>query len=142
MAATAGNLALGFLQVTNEFSSAFFEVTIVCQVVSALVFAGLDSDKFCQIQKQSSDIQTQIEQTQKAWNDTINDVNLLDQDFITQRIMEYKKLGTMQQNYVQIQNEFQANKVRFATGVFILVLLAALSLFLNYFLKKQKSLKN
>ncbi len=141
MTSAAGSLGFSLFEATSEFSSAFFEVTMVTQLVSALVFAGLDSDKFCQIQKQSSDMQTQIEQTQKAWDDVIARQQNLTQDFINDRVADYKKLGTLHQNYVQIQSEFQANKVRFAVGVFILVLLVALNLFLSYFLKKQKTLK-
>lgn len=141
MATAAGSLLFTFFQATSEFSSAFFEVTMITQLVSALVFAGLDSDKFCQIQKQSSDMQTQIDQAQKAWDDVIAGQTLLDKDFIQDRVRDYTELGTLHQKYVQIQTEFQANKVRFAVGVFILILLVALNLFLSYFLKKQKNLK-
>ena len=141
MATAAGSLLFTFFQATSEFSSAFFEVTMITQLVSALVFAGLDSDKCCQIQKQSSDMQTQIDQTQKAWDDVIAGQTKLNTEFINDRVQNYKELGTLHQNYVQIQSEFQANKVRFAVGVFILVLLVALNLFLSYFLKKQKTLK-
>jgi|TARA_Y100000816_G_C25921519_1_gene480536 hypothetical protein len=136
----ASSYIFAFANGASKIAGGFFLVTQVTQVISAAVFAGIDTNNYCKLNDQISSLQSQIAATKTAWNTAIADAEKLDQDFIKDRNQEYKDLILLQKQYMQTQDEYDKNKRRFSLSVFILVLLTASNLFLNYFIKKQKTL--
>lgn len=131
-----------FAQGASKFAGSAFLVMQVTQVVSAAVFAGLDTNNYCKLNDQISSLQTQIASTKAAWQEVITEEQVLSQDLIKQQKQQTDDLIQLQRQFLQTQDEYTNNRRRFSVAVFILVLMTALNLFLNYFIKKQRAIAN
>ena len=126
----------------SKFAGSAFLVMQIAQVFSAAVFAGIDTNNYCKLNNQISSLQDQITATKRAWQSVIDGESEMSNKLIQDQKTQTDALIQLQQQYVQTQEDYTNNRRRFSVTVFILILITALNLFLNYFIKKQRTLAN